>query len=1015
MRRISQAISALLIFILTVLPVSPEGLLSVFNRTNQARACYDDRMEIDHDTVWSGEVDISNTDVEIIEGATLTIEKGTRIRMGNIYVFDGRIDARGTSKENIVFVKPPFDPSSIPEEDQQYDPKCFMYEGGMIEFSDTPEENEDPSILEHVSFEDMGTYVEYDTSDCPPRIGINDKARRNIFNTAYASQELRFNPAVTFYSGRVDIDNSTFKDNSYADIEVDYYHSSEEESLDSSLMVSNSNFEGNLQGTALISFSGKDTEHGFVRDKEAIRLENNWYGDASGPSGAGLSGSGEEISGDYTLDGWSDHRFESVCADCASNVLFLPGIEGSSLYKNDLLGSEDQLWPPTPFSNDMDQLLFKDGKSMEDVYTKDVIDQISFLKTTQKFYKSFIDDLESKKSAEIISGYEAFPYDWRQSVEDVVENGTPHPGGERKFPVATVDELASSSKNGKVTIVAHSNGGLLAKAIMMKLEEEGKAGEVDKVVFVGTPQMGTPKAILSMLYGYKEGLLDGFLTSDYEAMKLAITIPGAYGLLPSKEYLDKSHDPLVTFSSGRFKSDYGEGIEGYDEFKKFLTGEGDEREDSVMNDASTPAVLNGNILEEARKMHEKEDAWKPPSGTKAIQIAGWGLDTIKGVRYGEKEKTRCHAVPGSKVPSCTGTGEYDNIFDPVLTVDGDGIVTSPSALMMPEGDDVERYWFDLYRSNKDDNDSKNHAYLFETDSIRQFLSKIISNKGENASLPEYIHKSLPKDYEGAKSRIRMSLYSPLNIHLYDDQGNHTGPKTVTVDGQETTIIEEGIPNSYYIELDERKYVGFPSGENIKLEMDGYDSGSYTLKAEEVQPSSSGNDEILAAAVFSDLPVSPDTKVNLDIPSSGVSGITKLIADYDGDGAEDYSAEPDSDSGQKKTDFSVSDESDSGNDDSDDEESISRTSIIKRISVVGKENVSTLTPQGINGGKIEGDAAESAPNGVQVDCADKAKAPCNCRMESSERMIKTIILLVMSIYSFLIVQVAIVVYYKKSKR
>jgi hypothetical protein len=116
-------------------------------------------------------------------------------------------------------------------------------------------------------------------------------------------------------------------------------------------------------------------------------------------------------------------------------------------------------------------------------------------------------------------------------------------------------------------------------------------------------------------------------------------------------------------------------------------------------------------------------------------------------------------------------------------------------------------------------------------------------KGGSLLLPEFINTTRPSDYKNAGSRLRMSLYSPLDIHLYDDAGNHTGPKTITIDGETKTILEEGIPNSYYYQFGERKYVGVSRGEHIQMKMDGYDSGTYTLKMEEVEITELGDETI----------------------------------------------------------------------------------------------------------------------------------------------------------------------------
>lgn len=603
----------------------------------------------------------------------------------------------------------------------------------------------------------------------------------------------------------------------------------------------------------------------------------------------------------YIFDGGQDSypwakEFDFAAPSGNSNVMFLPGIKASRLYEKDSAGDEDQLWEPNYFGNDLEQLaLDESGESVNhDVYTRDVIDEIgtSWMGLGPNIYKTFKEKLDSLKNDGAINDFNIFAYDWRQSVEDVAKNGTPYPDGEIKSAVGELKKLAEDSKSKKVTIVAHSNGGLLAKAIMLELQKSGEAEKVDKIVFVGTPQMGTPKAILSLLYGYDESMVFGTLMTRAEARTFAENMPGAYGLLPSKKYFKETQEPLINFSSQNtkyksFLDAYQGNINSFDEFQKFLTGEGDHRVKPDENDVESENVLNGNILDEAAKMHEQMDNWTPPSTVQVIEIAGWGLDTISGVNYSEKEKAECYFYLDYVVPSCAGTGKYEPSYEPKFTVDGDKVVTAPSALMLPEGENVKRFWVDLYGYNDNNVPDRDHAGILETESIEQFITNILKNGDYSSSLPEYIKKTRPDDYENAKPRIRMSLYSPLDIHLYDEAGHHTGPKEVMDGhGNKKTILEEGIPNSYYYQFGERKYVGVPGGEKITMKMDGYGDGAYTLKMEEVALTSAGETPI-SHTTFANLPVSPETNVSLDIPETGIEKMPPLQADFDGDGNNDY--------------------------------------------------------------------------------------------------------------------------------
>lgn len=640
-----------------------------------------------------------------------------------------------------------------------------------------------------------------------------------------------------------------------------------------------------------------------------LDARNNWWGDISGPyyargmySGGeieNLDGKGNSVNYGVRFDPWLDKvpGDEDIgCQEnCYSNILFLPGIKASHLYKydSDTDYDLDELWVPNWLGSDVEELeLDNDGKSIKKVFTKEG----AVLKDTimGDLYESFLADLDKLKVDNVIGNYKSFAYDWRQSVEDIAKNGTPYQLETDKIQLKLIQDeinaLAQSSKSDKVTIVAHSNGGLVAKAVMVENPE--LAAKVDKIILVASPQMGTPRATLSLLYGQEESIPT--LLSQKKARALVENMPGAYGLLPSAEYLTRQRDAgdaLINFSSENsergllYKNSYGDKIDSLDEFRDFLLAKEDNREKPEKDEVDLENVLNEDILDEAITTHSKIDNWTPPAGVKVIQLGGWGLPTVSGIEYKEKKNETCLQREITSFPVCVEEeGKYTLIPEPKWTVDGDKIVTTPSGLMMPVLDNVERYWFDIKR-----NKSKiEHKNILEANNVRDFIKNEIRNI--EADLPEYISIEKPADYEGMKPRIKMSLYSPLDIHLYDSSGNHTGYKEIMTDEGPQRIIEENIPNSFYFQLGDVKYVSFEKGENVKVRLDGYEEGSYTLKIEEVRDIESG-EEIINHVTFKNLPTSENTEVNLVISEGGLKNISNLEADYNGDNIDDYVLTP----------------------------------------------------------------------------------------------------------------------------
>src|SRR6266481_3404884 len=198
----------------------------------------------------------------------------------------------------------------------------------------------------------------------------------------------------------------------------------------------------------------------------------------------------------------------------ASNVLFLPGIEGSRLYEpaNNCNPAhagcaERKLWDPSSDADLAELMLDRSGKSIHSVYTKegDTIDSAGPF----KFYSSFINDLNARKNAGTMADWKAIAYDWRLSLADIVQNGAQQgthidyaEATETPYIEQTLRALAATSKSGKVTIIAHSAGGLVTKALLQKLGDAETARLVDTVVFVGVPQSGTPQGLAGLLHGY---------------------------------------------------------------------------------------------------------------------------------------------------------------------------------------------------------------------------------------------------------------------------------------------------------------------------------------------------------------------------------------------------------------------------------------------------------------------------------------------------------------------------------
>ena len=99
----------------------------------------------------------------------------------------------------------------------------------------------------------------------------------------------------------------------------------------------------------------------------------------------------------------------------------------------------------------------------------------------------------------------------------------------------------------------------------------------------------------------------------------------------------------------------------------------------------------------------------------------------------------------------------------------------------------------------------------------------------------------------------------------------------------TGLSEENIPNSYYLEFGEGKYVGLDTDDTYTVKLQGLDTGTFTLIIEEIT-----NDQVTDSIIYSDVPVSPSTTATMTIETVGSAG--PLQIDTNGDGQIDNTLE-----------------------------------------------------------------------------------------------------------------------------
>ena len=644
---------------------------------------------------------------------------------------------------------------------------------------------EDNSLIKNVELHDSYFYFHRSTSTID-RMTVTG----NIKDFGLVSSE-----------SHVDVKNSRITENKYGVM----LHKNRSENMVNHLKIENSGIYDN------------EEEDIINQDSVSIDARNNWWGSVEG---LGLN----EKRGLVDYDPWLTAD-PDVIPSCCSNVLFIPGLQASRLYKDD-----NMLWEPNRNEDVRKMSMNEMGISIDpDIYTKDIVDSAFGLKN---IYKNFIDSMDSLVGDGKIKNWMPLAYDWRKSAYDVVDEEV----------LDKVYGLASTSPTRKITIISHSNGGLVAKALMKKLEDEGRSDIVENIIFVAVPELGTTQAILSMLHGYGQSIAGGLILSENTARTFSQNLPGAYGLLPSKGFFENNSLSVIKNPE--------ENIFSYDKLSKFLTENVFSKASSTDN--SIPLLLNSYILSRADSFHSVVDRWKPASTTKTLSIFGWGIPTTESVEY-EKRKD------GVAVSAVNNT-------------DGDGTVLTKSS---SENSDSTLF-FNLKKLRDGIRGVINHANILEsTDLLSKVKDTITKVEPVEPDYEKYFSSELPKDED---KYVIVKIYSPVNIHAYDKDGNHTGPIDNPVVGIDMEKYESNMPGSYYQDFGKIKMLEMVYDENNKIVLEGTGTGVFSADLEVKQ-----FNKTIATTTFSEMPVTPLMTADFIIATSTDKlEMSYMNIDVDGD-------------------------------------------------------------------------------------------------------------------------------------
>jgi len=528
-----------------------------------------------------------------------------------------------------------------------------------------------------------------------------------------------------------------------------------------------------------------------------IDVRNNWWGDDSGPKVVGNEwGLGQEIIGNPVLyDPWIGKKVKTP-------VLLVPGIISTELKKDD-----DLLWLDLSqiFTDRDDSFLDvlamnSDGIPTDlSVVAGNIIKKLDLPAPVNDYdiWEGLISELEANGYKE---GVDLFflPYDWRLDLKYSSKEFT-----------KKLNEIRTKTGASKIDVVAHSMGGLVVKRHILDNADHG----INKLVFIGTPHLGAPKALKALMFG-EAFTLPGL--SNKKMKELSQNMFSNYELLPSAEYFAKNGGYFVDATD---RSNLQ--LLDYSETKNLLNEKG----------------LNAKAISATENFHN--------STLDNIDLLSVGIDTynISG----------CDSPSIKRIVKVNSSHNEDKYLLQMGPGDGTVPFSSSTAIISNK---------EFYVKKAD------HGQMPSNSTVRKLVTGILGNSPDYSdSLPGLITDTNKCKVSGKL----ISVHSPVDLHIYDSQGNHVGP-------DDNGGYEENIQGVVYEVLGGNKFVFLPTleGEEYGLKLNATDTGFFDLRVGNIL-----DDENLETVYYNSVAISNFSKAEMVVNDNSLD--TELQLDYNGTG------------------------------------------------------------------------------------------------------------------------------------
>jgi probable HAF family extracellular repeat protein len=484
-------------------------------------------------------------------------------------------------------------------------------------------------------------------------------------------------------------------------------------------------------------------------------------------------------------------------------VIYAPGIGGSWLRGE----NGDRLWLPLALTdaeknNRLERLTLNDsGQDIELLRVDGVLELLGFsgygpaLKFLQE--NGYPGDPENGNMSSI--DLWRYPNDWRKNPYDLADDL-------KALVDYILDEENPVARACEVDIVSHSNGGVIASTYIRKYPEHSRT-YVNRMLTIGTPYLGTPQAAAAQTRGYIFKIEEALRFTVEWGRMIGMTrnITGAYGLMPSRKYWEATD---FGSSAGYLWDLEGRALTSYNETFSFITA-------PKVDEFTLPHGLNRNAPlwnNTESNVHGLIDDWRQWQGPPHIfRLVGnmpasttvkwiWDPSAISSIPITEYTK---HEEPGDLIEHIFYRGTQ--IAVPGF---GDGTVSLSSATLghhpsvgatdfsgVDNSDWIEPFEYypcdhmGLIAQNCLSQQTGNSIYNRVLDILRSSYIVPSSDGPLQLKIQPNELASAPATEDNAIHEVfYFTANAPIGVHIYEQQGNHTGPVNRTSTAVSDSII-----------------------------------------------------------------------------------------------------------------------------------------------------------------------------------------------------------------------------------